>query len=74
MTLSTEKDVLINRSRMIQIARKYNILVSKSTIHRWANKPEFPLPIGQNGRSILYSRKDFITFLDSHIKLIQLEH
>lgn len=74
MAFTTEQDVLINRSQMIQIAQKQNLFITKSTIHRWANKPEFPLPVGQNGRSILYSRKDFTAFLASHLKQIQWEH
>ena len=51
-----EKDVLINRSQMLRIAREYNIFVSKSTIHQWANEPDFPLVVGQDGRCLLYSQ------------------
>ena len=69
-----EKDVLINRTQMINIAREYRIFVSKSTIHRWANEPEFPYPMGQNGRYLLYSRVEFITFLKQRLSRIQEEH
>ncbi len=42
-----EKDVLINRTQMLRVARENRIYVSKSTIHRWANDPDFPRVIGK---------------------------
>ena len=69
-----EKDVLINRTQMLRIAKEYKNFVSKSTIHRWANEPDFPYPIGQNGRYLLYSRIEFIAFLKMRLNRIQEEH
>ena len=63
-------EILINRTQMLTIAQDYKIFVSKSTIHRWANEPDFPYPIGQNGRYLLYSHVDFITFLQRRVKRI----
>ena len=69
-----EKDVLINRTQMLKVAREHRLFVSKSTIHRWANEPDFPYPIGQNGRHLLYHRKEFSDFLMRKIKRIQEDH
>jgi predicted DNA-binding transcriptional regulator AlpA len=69
-----EKEVLINRSQMLKIARYYRIFVSKSTIHRWANEPDFPYPVGQNGRYLLYSSVEYNDFLKRKVKRIQEEH
>ncbi len=69
-----EKDVLINRTQMLQIAREYKIFVSKSTIHRWANEPSFPFPIGQCGRNLLYLRTEFEVFLKMRLFKLQDEH
>ena len=69
-----EKDVLINRTQMLRIAREYKIFVSKSTIHRWANEPGFSYPVGQNGRFLLYSRAEYCDFLKRKVKRIQEEH
>ena len=66
-----EKEFMINRTQMVTIARRYNIFVSRSTIHRWANEPGFPYPIGQNGRYILYSSDEFNDFLKRKVKRIQ---
>lgn len=68
------KDVLINRSQMLKIARYYKIFVSKSTIHRWANEPDFPYPVGQNGRFLLYSSVEYDNFLNRKLKRIQEDH
>jgi len=70
----TEKDVLINRTQMLRVAREYKIFVSKSTVHRWANKPDFPYPIGQQGQNLLYSHKEFITYLKRKLMKIQFDH
>ena len=59
-----EKDVLINRTQMLEIAENYKIFLTKSTIHRWANARDFPLPVGKNGRHLLYSISSFINFLE----------
>lgn len=74
MPLTTEKDVLINRSQMVRIAREHNLFISKSTVHRWANEPGFPYPVGQNGRYLLYHQSEFITFLKRRLRKIQEEH
>jgi len=69
-----ERDVLINRTQMLEIAREFKIFVSRSTIHRWANEPDFPYVIGQRGRNLLYSRFEFITFLKRKLRRIQDIH
>jgi len=69
-----EQDALINRSQMLAIARDYNLVVSKSTIHRWSNEPDFPYPVGQNGQNLLYSRQAFVAYLICRLEKIQLEH
>ncbi len=69
-----EKDVLVNRSQMVRIAREYKIFISKSTIHRWANEPEFPLVKGQDGRFLLYSKNEFLVFLKRYLATIQANH
>ena len=74
MTFPKDNDRLINRSQMVMIAREHNLFVSKSTIHRWANEPDFPLPVGQNGRYLLYSRREFVAYLARRLKRIQMEH
>ena len=74
MTQSVERDTLINRSQMVAIARDYNLVVSKSTIHRWANEPDFPYPVGQNGQNLLYSCQEFVAYLMRRLKKIQLDH
>jgi len=68
-----EKEVLINRSQMLKIAREYRIFISKSTIHRWANEPDFPQAIGQDGRNLLYAKIEFIAFLKKRLRSIQEE-
>lgn len=69
-----EKDVLINRTQMLKIAQEYNIFVSLGTIHRWANKPDFPMPAGKNGKHLLYYQYEFIKYLNYRLKRIQEEH
>ncbi len=69
-----DKDILINRSQMLKIAREHKIFVSKSTIHRWANEPHFPIVMGQDGRYLLYLRNEFISFLNRRLRKIQEEH
>ena len=68
------REVLINRTQMLKIAQEYRIFVSKSTIHRWANEPDFPYPVGQNGRYLLYSSVEYNDFLKRKVKRIQEEH
>ena len=58
---------------MVIIARDYNLFVSKSTIHRWANEPEFPYAVGQDGRNLLYERGEFLRFLKRRLRRIQEE-
>ena len=69
-----EQETLVNRSQMVQIARKHNLFVSKSTIHRWANEPGFPYAVGQDGRNLLYERGEFLRFLKRRLRRIQEEH
>ena len=71
MELLKEKEVLINRSQMLKIAREYRIFISKSTIHRWANEPDFPLAIGKDGRNLLYAKGEFIALLKKRLRRIQ---
>ena len=74
MASTIEQDALINRSQMVQIAREYNIFISQGTIHRWANEPDFPLPLGKDGKFLLYSRREYETFLAGRLNKIQMEH
>ncbi len=66
-----EKDVLINRSQMLKIARDYRLFVSLSTIHRWANSPKFPGAVGKDGKYLLYWKNEFVTFLKWRLKRIE---
>jgi len=68
-----DQDALINRSQMVIIARDYNLIVTKSTIHRWANEPDFPYVVGQDGRNLLYERGEFLRFLKRRLQRIQEE-
>ena len=68
------KDVLITRSQMLRIAKEYRMFISLSTIHRWANEPDFPLVVGQNGRNLLYARKEYISFLERRLARLQEAH
>ncbi len=58
---------------MLSIAKSLNILIAKSTIHRWANEPDFPLVAGLDGRMLLYSKIDCVMFLKRRLKRIQEE-
>ena len=69
-----EKDVLINRTQMLEIAQEYNIFVSQGTIHRWANEPNFPLAVGKEGKFILYSKMEFTEYLENKVRNIQIAH
>ena len=69
-----EKDVLVNRSQMLQIARVFKIFVSQGTIHRWANEPEFPLVVGKRGKFLLYRKANYIKYLVEKKKKIQADH
>ena len=73
MELLKEKEALINRKQMLEIAQQYNIFVSIGTIHRWANEPDFPLVVGKKGKYLLYSQKDFTKFLNQRLRQIQEE-
>lgn len=74
MSLKNDIDELINRSQMLLIAKEYRIFVSKSTIHRWANEPDFPYPVGQDGRHLLYSSESYVAFLKRRLRRIQEDH
>jgi len=69
-----EKNVLINRTQMLQIARGFNVFVSQGTIHRWANEPDFPLVAGKKGKYLLYSKIDFDRFILRKLRRIQSTH
>lgn len=69
-----EKQILINRTQMLQIAREYNIFVSLGTIHRWANEPDFPLTVGKKGKYLLYSKHSFISYIQKKKKNICQNH
>jgi len=69
-----EKEVLITRKQMLEIAKEHNIYVSLGTIHRWANEPDFPNVIGKKGKYLLYSNRDFKIFLYKRMRKIQVEH
>lgn len=70
----TEPDRLISRSEMVILARQHNVFVTKSTIHRWSEEEsDFPLVTGIDGRSLLYSRAEFVEFLRKRIRRIQEE-
>ena len=69
-----EKDVLINRSQMLAIAREYRLFVSNSTIHRWANSPSFPRVVGKNGKYLLYRKPEFVAFLKWRLREIEELH
>ena len=69
-----EKDVLINRTQMLELAREYNIFVSQGTIHRWANEPDFPFTIGKKGKYLLYSKRCFISYIQKKKKDICQDH
>ncbi len=65
---------LINRTQMLLIAQSYNIFVSKSTIHRWANEPDFPRAVGKNGKYLLYRKPEFVAFLKLKLNGIEEMH
>lgn len=67
----TESEPLISRNQMIALAKAFNIRVTMSTIHRWANEVGFPLVKGINGRILLYSKDEFEGFLKAKLKKIQ---
>ena len=49
-------DDINSRLKMPAIAKQHNLFVTKSTIHRWANEPGFPYPVGQDVLNLLYAR------------------
>jgi len=69
-----EKEALITRKQMLEIAQQYNIFVSIGTIHRWANEPEFPNVVGKKGKYLLYSNRDFTIFIYKRMRKIQVAH
>ena len=69
-----EKGALINRTQMLGIAREYRIFVSKSTIHRWANEPDFPLVVGKDGLKLLYELSQFVRYLKRILRKIEEDH
>ena len=66
-----EREALINRSQMIEIAREYKIFITKSTIHRWANTPNFLRVVGKKGKFILYKKIEFISFVKLMVKSME---
>lgn len=73
MDLVKEKDILIYRTQMLEIAREFKIFITKSTIHRWANEPDFPRVVGLDGRNLLYVKGEFEAFLRRRLRKIQEE-
>ena len=69
-----EREVLINRSQMITIAWQHNIRISRSTIHRWANQPDFPVVVGKDGQALLYERSQFVRYLERILQKIEEDH
>lgn len=67
-------NALINRSQMLEIARKHRLFVSNSTIHRWANSPSFPRVVGKNGKFLLYYKQEFVVFLKLRLRKIDELH
>lgn len=67
-------DGLINRLQMVDVAHEHKLFVSRGTIHRWANEPDFPLPVGKDGKFLLYSKREYRVFLLSKLEKIQIEH
>ena len=65
------QEPLISRTEMIAIAKTFNIKVTMSTMHRWANETDFPLVKGLDGRILLYSKEEFESFLKRKLKRIQ---
>ena len=74
MTQVIERDTLINRSQMLAITREHNLFITKSTIHRWANEPGFPLAVGQDGLKLLYERSQFLGYLKRRLRRIEEDH
>ncbi len=73
-TPPTDQDGLISRSEMLSLARLHNIFVTKSTIHRWSEEEiDFPRVVGIDGRSRLYSEREFIAFIKRRLRKIQEE-
>ena len=68
------REVLINRTQMLAIAREYRLFVSNSTIHRWANSPRFPRAVGKNGKYLLYRKPEFVAFLKWRLREIEEMH
>ncbi len=67
----SEPDRLINRTQMISIAWQHNLRISRSTIHRWANQPDFPVAVGIDGQALLYSQREFVKFIMRRLRRIQ---
>lgn len=65
------REVLINRTEMLKIAKEHRLFVSSSTIHRWANTPEFPRAVGKNGKYLLYRKPEFVAFLKWRLREIE---
>ncbi|MDP8238476.1 MAG: hypothetical protein P9X24_05260 [Candidatus Hatepunaea meridiana] len=74
MEVLKERDVLINRTQMLGIAREHRIFISKSTIHRWANESNFPLAVGKDGLKLLYERSQFVRYLKRILRKIEEDH
>ena len=74
MEKTNEKDILINRAQMLEIASEYQLFISKSTIHRWANTPKFPRVVGKRGKFLLYRKQEFIWYLNLILRKIEEAH
>jgi len=72
--LQTESDRLISRTEMVTLARQHNVFITKSTIHRWSEEAsDFPRIAGIDGRSRLYSEREFVAFIKRRLRKIQEE-
>ena len=74
MNSDIKKSDLINRAQMVTIAREYNLFVSQSTIHLWANSSGFPRAVGKDGRFLLYPKQEYIKFLIRRLREIEELH
>lgn len=71
MSQLPESDRLIERSEMVALAKRNNLSVTLSTIHRWANEPGFPTALGQTGKTLLYSQQQVTAYMKKRLRRLQ---
>jgi len=71
VTTPSKGRALVDRGRMVALAREYNIFVSYSTVYRWTCEPGFPTAVGKSGKSLLYDRIDFVNFIERLVSKIE---